>query len=68
MAQRHVSRRTMLKSGGAALAGFSVMQVAGPAEAFPGGAARDELVPWIDERGAAAGVRKGRTLRSVRFA
>ena len=36
MRQGDVSRRTLLKTGGVAFAGFSVLQVAGPAEAFPG--------------------------------
>jgi hypothetical protein len=30
-----VSRRTLLKGGGAALAGLTMLQVAGPAHAFP---------------------------------
>ena len=34
MEHRNVSRRTLLKGGGAALAGLS-LQVAGPAHAFP---------------------------------
>ena len=43
-----VSRRTVLKSGGAALAGLSVWQVAGPAQAFPGHGSTDDdgYVPW----------------------
>ena len=36
MEHRDVSRRTLLKGGGAALAGLS-LQVAGPARAFPTG-------------------------------
>ena len=44
-----MSRRSLLKGGGAALAGLSTVQVAGPAHAFPGG--RDEvLVPWVDRQ------------------
>ncbi len=38
----------MLKGGGAALAGLSVMQVAGPAQAFPGQQDQDEQIPWND--------------------
>ena len=40
----------MLKGGGAALAGLSVMQVAGPAQAFPGHADQDEQIPWNDDQ------------------
>ena len=32
---QEVSRRTLLKGGGAALAGLTVLRVAGPAHAFP---------------------------------
>ncbi len=42
------SRRTVLKGGGAALAGLTVLRVAGPAAAFPG--RPDEVViPWDDQ-------------------
>ena len=47
MVDHVMSRRSLLKGGGAALAGLSTMQVAGPAHAFPGG--RDEVL----ERGVA---------------
>ena len=48
MVNRDISRRTLLKGGGAALAGLSTLQVAGPADAFPGHS--DETVlPWIDQ-------------------
>jgi len=40
----------MLKGGGAALAGLSVMQVAGPARAFPGQQDQDEQIAWIDDQ------------------
>ena len=54
MKEKQVSRRTVLKSGGAALAGLSVLQVAGPAQAFPGEPSRDEPVAWRDaDEGAA---------------
>ena len=49
MVDHVMSRRSLLKGGGAALAGLSTVQVAGPAHAFPGG--RDEvLVPWVDRQ------------------
>jgi DMSO/TMAO reductase YedYZ molybdopterin-dependent catalytic subunit len=37
-----------LKSGGAALAGLSVLRLAGPARAFPG-AQSEEVIPWLDQ-------------------
>ena len=42
------SRRTLVKRGGAALAGLSVLRLAGPAHAFqtPTGG---EVVPWLDQ-------------------
>ena len=43
-----MSRRSLLKSGGAGLAGLTVLQVAGPAHAFPGSAGRDVVIPWLD--------------------
>ena len=43
-----MSRRTLLKGGGAAVAGLSVLRVAGPAHAFPGGPG-DEVIPWLDQ-------------------
>ena len=47
MENHEVSRRTLLKGGGAALAGMTVLRVAGPAQAFPG--QPDEvLIPWDD--------------------
>ena len=49
MVNHVMSRRSLLKGGGAALAGLSTVQVAGPAHAFPGD--RDEvLVPWVDRQ------------------
>jgi hypothetical protein len=36
MEHQEVSRRTLLKDGSAAVAGLTVVQVAGPAQAFPG--------------------------------
>ena len=42
-----VSRRTLLKGGGAALAGLTVLRVAGPAHAF--GQSGGEVLPWLDQ-------------------
>jgi hypothetical protein len=62
---REVSRRTLLKGGGAALAGLTALQVAGPANAFPSdeedgndaqpdpsqslGRPGDVVIPWLDQ-------------------
>jgi DMSO/TMAO reductase YedYZ molybdopterin-dependent catalytic subunit len=43
-----ISRRTVVKQGGAALAGLSVLRVAGPAHAFPL-AQDEEVIPWLDQ-------------------
>jgi DMSO/TMAO reductase YedYZ molybdopterin-dependent catalytic subunit len=43
-----MSRRSLLKGGGAAFAGLTVLQVAGPAHAFPGHPG-DEVIPWLDQ-------------------
>ena len=43
-----MSRRTLLKGGGAAFAGLTALQVAGPAHAFPGGPG-EEVLPWLDQ-------------------
>jgi DMSO/TMAO reductase YedYZ molybdopterin-dependent catalytic subunit len=51
--EQDLSRRALLKGGGAALAGLSglsVLQVAGPAHAFPGNSAEDLDAPWDHER------------------
>jgi DMSO/TMAO reductase YedYZ molybdopterin-dependent catalytic subunit len=48
---RAMSRRTLLKGGGAAFAGLSVINVAGPAHAFPGGPG-EEVIPWLDQPAA----------------
>jgi DMSO/TMAO reductase YedYZ molybdopterin-dependent catalytic subunit len=47
-----VSRRTVLKGGGAALAGVTVWQVAGPAAASPQlpGELPEEVIEWLDKR------------------
>jgi hypothetical protein len=47
MEHQEVSRRTLLKGGGAALAGMTVFRVAGPAQAFPGQPG-EVLIPWDD--------------------
>ena len=43
-----LSRRTLLKSGGSALAGLTVLRLAGPARAFAGPSG-DEVIPWLDQ-------------------
>ena len=48
MANQEMSRRTLLKGGGAAFAGLTTIHVAGPAQAFPGGPG-DEVIPWLDQ-------------------
>jgi len=47
MIPSELSRRTLLKGGGAALASVSVLRLAGPARAFQTPAA-GEIVPWLD--------------------
>ena len=54
MSNQDVSRRTLLKGGGAALAGLTVLRVAGPAHAFPGHTGQQERVPWDDDQSDAA--------------
>jgi DMSO/TMAO reductase YedYZ molybdopterin-dependent catalytic subunit len=44
-----MDRRTLLKGGGAAFAGLTVLQVAGPAHAFPGTPGEEEVLPWLDQ-------------------
>ena len=48
MVNQEMSRRTLLKGGGAALAGLSALQVTGPAHAFPGEPG-EEVIPWVDQ-------------------
>src|SRR5215203_6847459 len=43
-----ITRRTLVQHGGAALAGVSVLRIAGPAHAFASQADR-EVVPWLDQ-------------------
>jgi DMSO/TMAO reductase YedYZ molybdopterin-dependent catalytic subunit len=47
MENEGVSRRSLLKSGGRALAGLTVLQVAGPASIF--GPPGEEVIPWLDQ-------------------
>jgi hypothetical protein len=42
-----MSRRTLLKGGGAALAGLTALRVSGPAHAFPGHP-DEQVLPWLD--------------------
>jgi hypothetical protein len=51
VADHAISRRTMLKGGGTAVAGLTAMQVAGSARAFPGHPG-DEVIPWLDQPAA----------------
>jgi DMSO/TMAO reductase YedYZ molybdopterin-dependent catalytic subunit len=48
MEHQGVSRRALLKGGGAALAGLTVLRVAGPAHAFPSHSG-EEVIPWLDQ-------------------
>jgi hypothetical protein len=48
MDHQNVSRRTLLKGGGAVLAGLMVLRVAGPAHALPGDS-DEEVIPWLDQ-------------------
>lgn len=58
MKKQDVSRRTVLKGGGAALAGLTVLRVAGPAhafpghsgQAFPGHSGQKDESPWDDDK------------------
>jgi DMSO/TMAO reductase YedYZ molybdopterin-dependent catalytic subunit len=43
-----ISRRTLVKTGSAALAGLSVLRLAGPASAFQGDTG-GEVIPWLDQ-------------------
>ena len=44
-----MSRRTLLKGGGAALTGLTVLRVAGPAHAFPGEPGEEVVLDWLDQ-------------------
>ena len=43
-----ISRRTLVQQGGAALAGLSVLRVAGPTSAFQT-PVTGEVIPWLDQ-------------------
>ncbi|HEX8344372.1 MAG TPA: molybdopterin-dependent oxidoreductase [Actinoplanes sp.] len=49
MDQREIPRRTVLATSAAGLTGLSVLRVAGPAHAFPGGGAGEVVIPWLDQ-------------------
>ena len=49
MELQDMSRRTLLKGGSAAMAGLTVLRVAGPAHAFPGRPGQEEVLEWIDQ-------------------
>ncbi len=44
-----LTRRNVLKGGGAAIAGYTVMRLSGPVAAFPGGGQNEEVIPWLDQ-------------------
>jgi DMSO/TMAO reductase YedYZ molybdopterin-dependent catalytic subunit len=46
---QELSRRTLLKGSGAAVAGLTVLRMAGPAHAFPGHPGEEEVLPWLDQ-------------------
>jgi DMSO/TMAO reductase YedYZ molybdopterin-dependent catalytic subunit len=48
MTRSPISRRNLMKQGGAALAGLSVLRLAGPARAFQD-ASDGEVIPWLDQ-------------------
>jgi DMSO/TMAO reductase YedYZ molybdopterin-dependent catalytic subunit len=47
---RAMSRRRLLWQGSAALAGLTLLRLAGPAHAFPGQPG-EEVIPWLDQPG-----------------
>jgi DMSO/TMAO reductase YedYZ molybdopterin-dependent catalytic subunit len=47
MQHKDMTRRNLLKGGGAALAGLTLLQVTGPEKAF--GQIGDEVIPWLDQ-------------------
>jgi len=49
MEVRDMDRRTLLKGGGAAVAGLTMLRVAGPAHAFPGEPGEEEVLHWVGE-------------------
>ena len=49
METQELSRRTLLKGGGAAVAGLSMLRLAGPAHAFPGHPGEETVLRWLDQ-------------------
>ena len=47
MEDHEMSRRTLLKAGGAALGGLSVLQLAGPTHVL--GQTGEQVIPWLDQ-------------------
>jgi DMSO/TMAO reductase YedYZ molybdopterin-dependent catalytic subunit len=47
MENRGISRRTLLKDGGSALAGLTVLRIAGPTQVL--GQTTGETLPWLDQ-------------------
>ena len=47
MVNHDISRRALLKGSGAAFAGLTTLQVAGPTQAF--GQFGQEVIPWLDQ-------------------
>ncbi len=52
MTPTSLSRRSLLKDGGAALASLSVLRLAGPASAFPAVQQDAVVIPWLDQPAA----------------
>jgi hypothetical protein len=52
MERPDVSRRTVLKGGGAALAGLSVLRISGPTQAFPGHSGAQDESLWDGDHDA----------------
>jgi len=47
MENQNISRRALLRGGGAAFAGLTVLRVAGPTQAL--GQPGEEVIPWLDQ-------------------
>ncbi len=58
MTHHQVSRRAVLKSGGAALAGLSVLRVTAPHSASAGQSARDDAIASVDDQAVSSFPRK----------
>jgi len=48
MENQDISRRTLLKGGGATFGGVRMVRVAGPAEAF--GQSGEQVIPWLNHQ------------------